>query len=575
MKAIKRFAAALLALAMTLTLSVAFVMPAAAADFWDGTAVATSYAAGTGSETDPYQIATAAQLAFLATEGEISSSAGKFYKLTNDIDLVEFPWTIIGTTKELSFKGIFDGDGHIVSGLNCVNEEVSSNTYAGLFGYISGATIKNLTVTGKKIVAKYAGPIVAYAIQGSQVINCKSKVECIDGVTIGGIVGRHQDEGSQILYCTSESNINQTVISAASNPDHFIGGIVGAGGNLTVSYCANKGNIVCGHDGEATARHYHAGGIVGVHGASSNPVHIKYCYNLGNISGYDTLSSKGTSNNVSAGGIVGRGGHVANGSIVGCYSIGNINWTAEKGGTGISERVGGVVGLASNIFTITDCYTNMDIIVGKNEAMVNVDTLKTLTLAEMQGADALKNMNLGSTVGAVLDSCVESGVANANYRSAVLEAFLDYTGGKTLVEYVNEKVREKLNLTDGADIWVTAEGKTPELGSIDALMMSAEIPELTSAAVDEVLEGLYEQYQADPKYTTTGDEEETEDPGEDTEPTKQTFIQGQTTTPSNNTTKAPTDDKTDEKSCGGFAAAAAVITVVVAALSCAIVIKKN
>ncbi len=574
MKITKKLIATLLALAMTVTLAAALSIPASGLDAWDGTSVATSFAGGTGSETDPYQIATAAQLAYLGTEDVLGDSADKFYKLTSDIDLVEMPWVGIGNSSA-SFKGTFDGDDHTVKGLVMVNEEVSSNTYAGLFTYINNAVIKNLTVNGKALKAKYAGAIAAYGVKGSHIINCHSNIESIDGITIGGIAGRIQDEGSEIMFCTNESTIRQTAISAANNPDHFMGGIVGAGGNLTVSYCANKGDIICGHDGESTARHYHAGGIVGVHGASSNPVHIKYCYNLGNISGYDTLSTSGAN---SAGGIVGRGGHVINGSIVGCFSTGTVTWTTEKGGDIPSERAGGIVGWIKYAITFADCYTTAETLVGNNEAMVDLSSIKTLTLAEMQGPDALKNMNLGDSVGAIIDSTVESSVANANYRDAVLAAFADYTDGKTLIEYVTVKVKEKLNATGNVAIWITAEGKTPELGSIEALTMSAEIPNLAAAAVEEVLAELYAKYQADPKYTTAGEYETTEDPNEGTtEPPRQTVVVGGTTNPTNNgSNKAPDDTtKTDEKSCGGFAAAAAAFAVVVAALSCAIVIKKN
>ncbi len=576
MKMTKKIIATLLALAMTMSLAVAVAIPTSAAvDIWDGTSVATTYAGGTGTETDPYQIATAAQLAFLAAETELASTAGKYFKLTADINLADKPWPTIGSVSDVAFKGVFDGDGYTISGLNCVNEDVASNTYAGVFGYINAAVIKNLNVTGSKILAKYAGAIVGYGVKGSRIVNCTSNIEVIDGVTVGGIAGRMQDAGAEILFCTNESTIKPFAGSAAPK-DHFMGGIVGAGGGLLINYCANKGDIICDIEGTSTANHYHVGGIIGVHGASSNPVDVKYCYNLGNISGYSTLSA---GNAASAGGIVGRGGHVDNGTVVGCFSTGTVTWPTEKGGTDMHEQAGGIVGWVKKTSTYTDCYTTMDILVGKNEAQVDISTLKTLTLAEMQGPEALTNMNLGSSVGAILDATVETSVANANYRDAVLTAFGDYTGGKTLVEYVNEKVREKLNLTGGADIWITAAGKTPELGSVDALMMSSEIPTLTAAAAEEVLKGLYDQYQADPKYTTTEEEVTTDAPAEETttEPQKQTVVIGQDTTPADNvTTKAPdSTTKTEEKSCGGFAAAAAIIAVVVASLSCAIVIKKN
>ncbi len=573
MKLSKKFFAVLLAVAMTLTISASVILPTSAVDIWDGSTVATAYAGGTGSEADPYQIATGAQLAFLATEAEFTASAGKFYKLTSDINLADMPWPMIGISKGLPFKGVFDGNGYTVSGLNCVTEVYDSSTYAGLFGYANAATIKNLTVTGSKVAAKYAGPIVGYAIGGTDIINCRTKVDWVDGVTIGGIVGRSQDDEGQILYCVSESTIRQT--AAPGNADHFVGGIVGAAGNLTVSYCANKGDIVCEYNGEPTGKMYLVGGIIGVHGASSNPVDLKYCYNIGNITGWSGIS---TAEKSYAGGIVGRAAHVKGGSIIGCYNTGSVTWTTEKNGNVPADGKFG--GLAGHIrypdVAIADCYATAEVLVGNNEAVAAVDTCKTLTLAEMQGPDALKNMNLGSSVEAIIDATVATGVENANYREAVINAFTDYTEGKTLVEYVGAKVREKLNLTAGADIWVTAAGKTPELGSLEAIQMSSDIPVLTEEAVKEVLEGLYEQYKADPKYTTTSSDTDTDAPDITTETPTQIVVVGGTTTPAAGTTKAPADtDKAEEKSCGGFAAVAAVAAVVIASLSCAIVIKKH
>ncbi len=567
----KKLVAVLLACAMTLTLMLAIAIPSSAVDYWNGTDIATGYAGGTGTEADPFKISTAAQLAFLATEAEFSASSEKFYVLTGDINLGDFPWNPIGTTKDLPFKGTFDGQGYTISGLTCIIEDVSSSTYAGLFGGISGATIKNLTVSGTKVMAKYAGAIVGYSVNGSRIVNCTSKLDCIDGVTIGGIAGRMQDAGAEILFCTNETPIKPLVGSAASG-DHFMGGIVGAGGGLTISYCANKADITCDIEGTPAASHYHVGGIIGVHGASSSPVDVKYCYNLGNISGYDTLSAKG-GNYISAGGIVGRGGHVANGSVTGCYSIGNVTWTTEKGADVQAERAGGVVGMVTKSFTLSDCYSTMEVLVGKNDQMIDVSTVKTLTLAEMQGANALKNMNLGSSIDSVLSSEVSKVVSNLNYKASEIEAFTNYTDGKTLDEYAVAKVREQLSLTAGADIWVTADGKTPELGSLEAINAVADVTANAAALAEAVFAELHEKYKNDPANTTAEDTTE-ETPADTTEPVQQT-----TTAGDQNTTAAPNNDTTtaapEEGGCGGFVGFAAIFVAVVASLSCAIIIKKN
>ncbi len=191
----------------------------------------------------------------------------------------------------------------------------------------------------------------------------------------------------------------------------------------------------------------------------------------------------------------------------------------------------------------------------------------------MQGANALKNMNLGSTLESVLNLQIETSIANANYPTAAINKFTDYTNGKTLEEYVAAKVREGLSLPAGADIWVTADGKTPLPGSLEAINASADVAEKAGPLADAALAALYDLYKADSAATTTTDEVTTE---VTTETPTQIVVVGGTTTPAAGTTQVPAaTDKPEEKSCGGFAAVAAVAAVVIASLSCAIVIKKN
>lgn len=65
--------------------------------------------------------------------------SGKTVTLTEDIDLSAHYWTPIGTSSN-DFRGTFDGENHTITGLTIV----SGTTYAGLFGYIYGGTVKNV-----------------------------------------------------------------------------------------------------------------------------------------------------------------------------------------------------------------------------------------------------------------------------------------------------------------------------------------------------------------------------------------------------------------------------------------------
>ncbi len=545
MKTFKKLTATLLALAMTLALAVVIAVPAAAADFWNGTDVATSFAGGTGSEADPYQINTAAQLAFLATAEQIGASEGKYYKLTNDISLGDFQWTPIGANSGSAFKGNFDGDGHTVSGLKY--EPTSNADEAGLFGHTIGATIKNVKVTGSKISGRYAGAIAGRAFGDTQIINCYGKIDWIDGVCIGGIAGRLAKEGGLIFSCVSESTIKQTA-GINLTADHFVGGIVGVLIG-TMRYCVNKGDVTGAYAGNAgdITKVYRFGGLVGTQGGSDGVGHVEYCVNLGNVS--VATSPASTPTKAFAAGITAYANKAGN-TIKNSYSVGTVTATTEVNGTTVAEgQFGAIVGCTGKDIAITDVYTNVDTVCGANNSNVDLTGIKVLTLAEMQGANALNNMNLGSTLESVLVADVEKSITNANYPASAIAKFTNYTGGKTLQEYVVAKVREGLSLPEGADIWVTADGQTPLPGSIEAINASAEVTEKAGPLADAVLADLYSQYKNDPTLNTTesSDTGETPDSGDNTTTagtTQPTVVVDNTTKPADDTTK------TDEKSCG-------------------------
>ena len=93
---------------------------------WDGTY--TTWTNGTGTQTDPYLIETAQQLAYLAVYVNNGTGAvnyivgsGKYWKLTTDVNLNSLSWTPVGyynsETDHYEFGGHFNGDNHIVVNL--------------------------------------------------------------------------------------------------------------------------------------------------------------------------------------------------------------------------------------------------------------------------------------------------------------------------------------------------------------------------------------------------------------------------------------------------------------------------
>ena len=131
------------------------------ASVWDGTTLDTEWA-GTGTEADPYEISSAAELAGLAknisdaisttttipvesslVSGMYFAYTGKYFKLITDIDLNNKEWTPIGRYG-MRFNGVFDGNGHTIKNLKMTKE----HTGAGLFG----ATGRNARITDLGLV---------------------------------------------------------------------------------------------------------------------------------------------------------------------------------------------------------------------------------------------------------------------------------------------------------------------------------------------------------------------------------------------------------------------------------------
>lgn len=390
----KKIISIIVALMMLASLCTVMALNTSAA--WGGT-VAASYAGGTGTEADPYLISSAAELAFLASNvngGE--KYVGQYFKLTADVDLGEIEWDPIGnyanSTEE--FHGHFDGAGHTVSGLKID----ASSSYRGLFGRIVSATVKNLNVKGPMvsgyIEAKttYVGGIVAYGINGTQIINCTADIGLVKGTTVGGIVGRMQNTSGYTEWSKVNGCFFTGKVEGINIKNSFVGGIVGVCGATVVSYCGNEGDVASnGATSAATA-----GGILGCQGAESVPAHVYNCYNHGNISAIST------SNATYAGGIVGRAAHVENYAeiavVANCFSTTKPIVT-DAAGSPIDGKYGSIAGHIRYLASIKNCYTSIPLTemseVGTDDlTSLEADSVTILTEDQMKGADAVATMKL-------------------------------------------------------------------------------------------------------------------------------------------------------------------------------------
>ena len=239
-------------------------------------------ASGDGSADKPYEISSAAELAWfreyvngkIVNEGEkdgtthLSASA----KLTADIDLSEFchaadgtkytdepSWTPIGNSNNM-YQGTFDGNCKTIS--NLYINATSDDT--GFFGYAGAGSIKNITFNNAKVNSSgnntgilagdagsciieniktlancsvkgqtYVGGIAGYSF--GNIINCENRATVNGGSILGGVVGIYSGSGNSITSCA-----NYGVVTGTGNE---VGGMVGDFLSGTIQNSANYGDI--------------------------------------------------------------------------------------------------------------------------------------------------------------------------------------------------------------------------------------------------------------------------------------------------------------------------------------------
>ena len=227
---------------------------------------------GKGTATDPYQISNAEDLNIFrnivnGTDGQ-TQNTGACGKLTANIDLENEEWMPIGKNDTSPYEGIFKGEHYTIKGL-----KVTSGEYAGLFGYIRGATIADVTLTGGSIstTGKYAGGIVAYAQSGT-ITGCGNENPVTGGsfTCVGGIVGAIR--GS--IRIDSSYNTGTIAGTSDNNVISCVGGLIGR------SFVDSPKVIDCYNTGAVRTGKY-VGGLVG--STEGSDCEFYSCYNTGSV----------------------------------------------------------------------------------------------------------------------------------------------------------------------------------------------------------------------------------------------------------------------------------------------------
>ena len=216
---------------------------------------------GKGTEADPYQISTAADLTQVYRKG--------YYKLMNDIDLTSYinqfspteGWQSIGRDGSETIH--FDGNGHKITGLWC--NSTRDNT--GLFSCFANGTIKNLTVEtakGKQVKGGANTGILIGKIINGTIENCRVSGNVADGTPVGGMVGLFA--GGKISLSQANVTINTT------GEKSYVGGLVGEITGGEIDQCVTLGTLA------AKGKESYVGGLVGKNSAT-----VTNCYSNASV----------------------------------------------------------------------------------------------------------------------------------------------------------------------------------------------------------------------------------------------------------------------------------------------------
>ena len=352
----KRIVSAVMALILCLTLLPTAALAADGA--WDGS-IATAFAGGTGTESDPYQIANGTELAYLASSVNSGETyTGKNFVLTANIDLNGLPWTPIGNSFSDAllegsnyriFAGNFDGNGYTISNVSIGSETAPLEADVfGLFGATAGK-ISNLNLDTVSIhgIAKiasigavigFAGGLVGYS--GGYIENCHVTGLTMDmsapsnvyaaAYCVGGLVGV-LDETQLINECSVSGSITEKAGKGS------IGGLIGELGKAAkITYSRSDVTVNVKADSRGGAN---VGGFIGKGtGKTDAETIIRNCYATGNVTG-------GAYTGGFAGGLWGL-------NIKNCYASGNVSQAAAA----MASFVGTDASDPNYYGSITSCF---------------------------------------------------------------------------------------------------------------------------------------------------------------------------------------------------------------------------
>ena len=478
----KRIGSLLLILALCFTL-----LPTAAF-----AAETPSFGGGTGTQKDPWLIASQEDLIALAEflnsgnaeqfdaeAAGIGNCHGYYFKQTADIDLTGVTWEPIGYSGNYYFAGNYNGGGHSIT--NAVSTgKVDPDGYAtaGIFGWAAFGSVENLHVKNANFVAtgqnnySYVGGI-AGVCYGSSIKNCSVVNSSLESKRnnnnncAGSIVG--YSTGGTFEKCAAENNQVKTMAYGGG----FVGEVdddpsYGAGtSTFTNCYTANCSVSSKTDDVQGVSL---VGGFVGEMTDSALTVNNCYVYRA-------MLSTEGTAvPGIKATGVF--AGHLWGGSsIVDTNCFFGACGTTENAGTASEKteeefRNGTVAGLLGEAFAqVGDYpkingpadYSSVDAAIAKANALIKDDykdfssvetainsVVQGKTLAEQAEVDAMAKAIEGAIAALQYKDAdytkVDEAIAKANALNK--DNYKDFSAVEAAV---NAVVRDK-NITEQSEV---------------------------------------------------------------------------------------------------------------------------
>lgn len=380
---------------------------------------ATEFAGGTGTEDDPFQIATAEQMAYLQKYG---SASGKYFKVTaQTLDMGAYLWVPTG-----DFKGVFDGNGCVIE--NVVITSATSDR-AGLFGRLMDpAEVKDLTlkvsinVTYAFMTGGLAGAVYQNAKVSNVAVYADINVSEAKSALIGGAVGYLTGHKSTLENVTVYGSVSATATGENHNP--YVAGVIGrlnrgsAGDSITMKNLVNHADVIL-----TSARkdsRVHVGGVAGVISADAGSAYtFLQCANFGTLTVSDAINHTSSIGGILSGCGDGKGSDQTV-TMEACLNAGAIVNNSEKFGDWNGSMIGSAYGSQSKLSLIGCVSSDKAPLVGETTRFESITTngsAAAVSLTTLDGARVRMDTD-GDTSGIRFDNTVSKTAIDAIRESS-------------------------------------------------------------------------------------------------------------------------------------------------------------